>query len=242
MTCLVLLLLILGGVIVVLMIGPKNRSARSRPGREVVHYGRPQQVVVARPKKKKKRSPARQEPAPGGGTLYTEAQVRAILEKALGAVWEAEQKSVRAQVKEQERKVAARLKQHQRETDFAELRGLHEKSRRTADLAFTMLGDARGAENTVSENIRGVHRAIQADQARGGSNVATMRHALDALHVDRDVLRTHRERYEQDVQRLNKETARLRDAIGANCGVPGRRWHEALMERTRRRRAERERD
>ncbi|MFI5844853.1 hypothetical protein ACIA8K_34650 [Catenuloplanes sp. NPDC051500] len=241
MTCLVFAFLVLGGVILVLIARPRNRPTHHRPGREVVHYGRQQQVVVTRPKKRKKPQ-VRQEPASGGGTLYTEAQVRAILEKALGAVWEAEQKSVRAQVKEQERRVAARLRQHQRESDFAELRGLHEKSRQTADLAFTMLGDARGAENTVSENIRNVHRAIKADQARGGSHVAAMRHTLDALHVDRDVLRTHRERYEQDVQRLNKETARLRDAIGANCGAPGRRWHEALMERTRRRKAERQRD
>lgn len=238
MTTLVLLLLVLAGAGAMWFFRSNNRPPQQRPGREVVHYGRSQQVVVARSKKSRKPA-VRQQPAHGGKTLYTEAQVRAILEKALGAVWEAEQNRVRAQVKEQERRVAARLKQHQRELDFAELRGLHEKSRQTADLAYTMLGDARGAENKVSENIRGVHRAIEADQARGGRNVATMRHALDALHVDRDVLRTHRERYEQDVQRLNRETARLRDAIGANCGAQGRKWHQALMERTRRRREER---
>jgi hypothetical protein len=238
MTTLCLLFLIVVGVIVVLLIRPNLRPPQPGPGREVVHYGQRQQVVPARPKKKKKPGSG-QQPAQGGQTLYTEAQVRAILEKALGTAWEAEQKRVRAEVREQERKVAARLKQHQRELDFAELRGLHEKSRQTADLAYAMLGDARGAENKVGENIRGVHRAIEADQARGGYNVATMRHALDALHVDRDVLRNHCERYEQDVRRLNKETARLRDAIGANCGAQGRKWHQALMERTRRRREER---
>ncbi|GAB2587980.1 hypothetical protein Aab01nite_49380 [Paractinoplanes abujensis] len=226
MTVLCLLLVVCVGVIVVL-VTRSGTTKRPRSGRQVVHYAQP-----ARPARRRKKKPA---PAPGGGqTLYTEAQVRAILEKALGAVWEAEQKRVHAQVKDQERKVAARLRQQQRELDFAELRGLHEKSRQTADLAYTMLGDARSAENKVRENIR----AIEAATPRGGGNAGT-RHALEALRVDRDVLRVHRERYEQDVQRLNRETARLRDAIGANCGTPGRKWHSALMERTRRRKEQR---
>ncbi|MFI1994406.1 hypothetical protein [Actinoplanes sp. NPDC020271] len=220
------LLLVIGIGVIVALVVQSGAKERPRSGRQVVHYTQP-----APPRKKKKK----QHPPGGGQTLYTEAQVRAILEKALGAVWEAEQKRVHAQVKEQERKVAARLRQHQRELDFAELRGLHEKSRQTADLAYTMLGDARGAEKKVRENIR----AIEAATHRGGGNAGAARHALEALRVDRDVLRTHRERYEQDVQRLNRETARLRDAIGANCGAPGRNWHAALMERTRRRKEER---
>jgi hypothetical protein len=56
---------------------------------------------------------------------------------------------------------------------------------------------------------------------------------LEALHLDRDVIRTYRDRYEKDLTRLNQETGRLRDAIGARCGAEGRRWHQALMERAR---------
>jgi hypothetical protein len=222
-------------VVCALVFSVINRGNRqsSRSGRQVVH--RPTRPAVRqRPSRPPvhKRPPRRQQSS-NRATGLSEAQVMAVLERALGAVWQAEQERLRGQVREQERKVAARLRQGQRDLDFAELRGLHEKSRQTADLAYASLDGARATENAISENIRNTHRAIDAEQARGGHGVAAMRQALDALHVDRDVIRAYRDRYEQDLQRLNRETGRLRDAIGANCGAQGRRWHQALMERTR---------
>lgn len=200
---------------------------------------RPQAPVVhsppSRPKAKKKRKPAParpQQPANRASGL-SEAQVRAVLKRALDATWLAEQDRLRAQVLEQERKIAARLRHNQRELDFAEMRTLHRKSQQTADLAYASLGSARSTENAISENIRNTHRAIEAEQSRGGRGVPAMRQALEALHLDRDVIRTYRDRYEKDLTRLNQETGRLRDAIGAQCGAEGRRWHQALMERTR---------
>jgi hypothetical protein len=206
-----------------------NSRPRSRPGH----------ITPARKKSKSRSRSGRQQhrqSSPNRAAGLSEAQVRAVLERALGAVWEAEQQRIRAQVREQERRVAARLRQGQRELDFAELRALHEKSRQTADLAYGSLDAARAAEQQISDNIRNTHKAIEAGQSRGGRNVAAMRGTLDALHLDRDVIRAHRDRYLQDVQRLNQETGRLRDSIGKNCGAPGRRWYDALMKRTQARR------
>jgi len=227
-----LLTLVLIGAIVGSLLN-RHRRGSSRPP------AKPQRAVV---RSKPSRPPAsrppasRPQPAPNRAAGLSKAQTRAILERALGAVWEAEQERLRAQVLEQERKIAARLRQGQRDLDFVELRSLHEKSRQTADLAYASLDGARATEKTISENIRNTHRAIEAEQARGGRGTPAMRQTLDALHVDRDVIQAHRERYEQDVHRLNRETGRLRDSIGANCGAPGRRWHQALMERTKARR------
>lgn len=224
-----LMTLIFIGAIVASLVG-RRRSGPSRPP------AKPQRAVV-RSKPSRPPSPrppaSRPQPAPNRAAGLSEAQTRAILKRALGAVWEAEQERLRAQVLEQERKIAARLRQGQRDLDFVELRSLHEKSRQTADLAYASLDGARATEQTISENIRNTHRAIESEQSRGGRGIPAMRQTLDALHVDRDVVRTHRERYEQDVQRLNRETGRLRDSIGANCGAQGRRWHQALLERTK---------
>jgi hypothetical protein len=219
------LALIVTGVLASLLAGRRQGSSRERPRQHTT-------VVVHKPQAPRPK-PARQKQPANRATGLSEAQVRAILKRALGATWEAEQQRFRAQVLEQERKIAARLRQAQRSLDFAELRSLHEQSRQTADLAYTSLGSARSTEQTISENIRDTHRAIDAEQSRGGHRVSALRQALDALHTDRDVIRAHRDRYEQDVQRLNRETARLRDSIGANCGAQGKRWHQALTERTR---------
>ena len=66
-----------------------------------------------------------------------------------------------------------------------------------------------------------------------------MKQALDALSIDRDVVRTYRDNLHQELQRLNNETARLRDAIGANYGSQGHQWHQALVERSKARRGRR---
>ncbi|MEU4623525.1 hypothetical protein AB0G04_26570 [Actinoplanes sp. NPDC023801] len=232
-----LLTLLLAGIILVSVLNRGSRSSsrsRTRPGRQIVQH-RPARSRPARSRPARKNTSGRpdRQSSPNRAAGLSEAQVRAILERALGAVWEADQQRIRAQVREQERRVAARLRQGQRELDFAELRALHEKSRQTADLAYASLDAARATEQAISENIRKTRQAIEAAQSRGGRNVTAMRGALEALYLDRDVIRAHRDRYIQDVQRLNQETGNLRDSIGANCGAPGRRWHDALMKRTK---------
>jgi len=220
-----LTLIVVVGVLASLFARKKQPPARPRPP---VAPSRP-----PRPKAKKKPKPKQPQQPVNRAAGMTDAQVRAILKRALDATWLAEQDRLRAQVLEQERQIAARLRQGQRALDFAEMRTLHRKSQQTADLAYASLGGARSTENAISENIRSTHRAIEAEQSRGGRGVPAMRKALEALHLDRDVIRTYRDRYEKDLTRLNQETGRLRDAIGAHCGAEGRRWHQALMERTR---------
>jgi len=219
-----LLTLILVGAIVASLLGRRRRGPSGPPTK-------PERAVV---RSKPSRPPApRPQPAPNRAAGLSEAQARAILKRALGAVWEADQQRLRAQVLEQERKIAARLRRGQRDLDFVELCSLHEKSWQTANMAKASLDGARATEKAISENIRNTHRAMDAEQTRGGRGIPAMRQALDALHLDRDVIQTHRDRYEQDLHRLNHETGRLRDSIGANCGAQGRRWHQALMERKR---------
>jgi len=238
MSCLTLLLLIAIGVAVAAWLKRGNNqppSGTTRPRGRIVVRNQPHRPAAKRRTKPARKSAPPPGSAPNRAAGLTTAQTQAVLRRALGAVREAEQQRLRAQVLEQERKIAARLRQGQRALDFAELRALHEKAWQTANLAKASLDGARSTEHAISETIRATHRAIETEQARGGRGVATMRQTLDALHVDRDVVRVYRDRYKQDLDRLNMETGRLRDSIGANCGEQGRRWHRALMERKARR-------
>jgi hypothetical protein len=236
MICTLLTLLVIGVAVYAVLDrdrqGPARPRVRSRPSAQVVPH-RPARPP-ARPRKKSK--PVRPKPVRNHAAGLTEAQARAIIEKALGAVWEADQERLRAQVRAQERKVAARLAKSQQALDYAELRALHQKSRQTADLAYESLGSARAMERDIGGSIRDAQRAVDAARARNGRDSAALGQALESLLVNRDVIRMYRERYEQDVQQLNQETARLRDAIGANCGAEGRRWCQGVKERAQARR------
>ncbi|GIE86057.1 hypothetical protein SAMN06264365_104392 [Actinoplanes regularis] len=174
------------------------------------------------------------------GPGLTEALARSVLARMFGAVRVAELERLHVQVLEQEQRVAERLRRPGRPLDFAELRALHERSWQTAELAKASLDGARSTEQTIGEAIRTTHRAIETEQAGGGRGVSAMRQTLEALHVDRDVVRTYRDRYRQDLSRLIVETGRLRDFIGANCGPEGRRWHQTLLARTRAHQGERQ--
>lgn len=236
MICTLVTLLVIGVALYAVL--DRDRRGPTRPR---VRSGQSSQVIQHRPARpparpRKKSKPIRPRQARDHAAGLTEAQARAIIEKALGAVWEANQERLRAQVREQERKVTARLAKSQQALDYAELRALHQKSRQTADLAYESLGSARAMERDIGGNIRDAKRAVDAARSRGGRNVAALEQALDSLYVNRDVIRMYRERYEQDVHQLNQETARLRDAIGANCGAEGRRWCQGVKDRAKARR------
>jgi hypothetical protein len=164
------------------------------------------------------------------------ARARVVFQQHIGSAREAEQERLRQQVLEQERRIAARLSQAQREYDFEELKALHRRSRETADLAYTAMKSAFATTKELSAAISRTHRAIDADRPRGGRQVPGLRRTLDVLHEDKNLVHTYCQRYKEDVERLNARTGKLRDAIAVNCGAPGRAWYQALMARTAARR------
>jgi len=218
------LMIVLGLAMILSPLIARNR-ARNRPSNR--RRSRPSQAV---------RRPSAPSPPKQRAAKPDHAQTRAILQRRLGAQWEAEQQRIRNRVLEQERKIAARLRQAQQQRDFEELTGLHGQSRQTADLAYVTMDSARNTEQSIADSIRDTHRHIDADRGRGGRQIPTLRGVLDGLHLDKAAIQEHRERYLQDVQRLNRATGELRDAIGANCGDKGRKWYQALMARTAARR------
>ncbi|GAA3294269.1 hypothetical protein Dvina_50455 [Dactylosporangium vinaceum] len=219
--------IIFGPILARNQIRQKSRPRKRRPRNRQAPPARPIQPPHV---------PQQQPVRPAKPAKPNQAQTRAILQRRLGVQWEAEQQRLRARVLEQERKIAARMRQAQQQRDFEELTGLHSQSRQAADLAYATMDSARNTEQAISDSIRDTHRHIDADRARGGRQVPTLRAVLDGLHLDRAAIQAHRERYLQDVQRLNRATGELRDAINANCGEKGRRWYQALMARTAARR------
>jgi hypothetical protein len=200
--------------------------------------GKPPPPPAARPAP---RPPAQRPSTPvrashSTATDHQIARARVVFQQRIGAAREAEQERIRQRVLDQERRIAERLSRAQREYDFEELRSLHRSSRETADLAYTVMKSAFATKKELSAAISRTHRAIEADRARGGRQIPTLRRTLDVLHDDRKVLQTYCQRYEADLDRLNKRTGGLRDAIAANCGSKGRAWYQALMARTAARR------
>lgn len=165
--------------------------------------------------------------------IVSEAKVQEVLRRRVGQEWEREQAKVRAHVLQKEQEIAARLRSVQNEYHFEQLKNLHHQSRQTADHAYRLQGDARRSANALREAIRSTHRAIEADRiSTRGLSVPALRHALDDLHADKQTIEGYCLRYKEDLDRLNIQTGYLRDSIGKNCGEPGRRWYEALMQRT----------
>lgn len=183
--------------------------------------------------------PARNPPAIAADQQI--ARARVVFQQRIGSAREAEQERIRQQVLSQERRIAERLGQVQREYDFEELRSLHRRSRETADLAYTAMKSAFATAKELSAAISQTHRAIDADRPRGARQVPALRRTLDVLHQDKNVLNTYCQRYKADLDRLNERTGNLRDAIAANCGPKGRAWYQALMARTAARREDRSR-
>ena len=171
-------------------------------------------------------------PVPG----RTPAQVRAVLQRQLGQAYADEQERVRLHVLEQERKVAARLARAQRLLDFEELKALHTESRQTADHAYRLMDQARNAENQIWSSIKQTYQTRDASGARGVYR-AQYTQTANSLHQDKDMVHNYFVQYKADVDRLNQNTARLRDSIYLNCGEKGRQWRQALMARTAARRA-----
>jgi len=76
--------------------------------------------------------------------VITQDEIREVLRRRMGAEWERQQQRVRAHVLEQERKLAAQLKNAQQTRSFEELKNLHRASRQSADQAYAMLDEVRG--------------------------------------------------------------------------------------------------
>jgi hypothetical protein len=165
----------------------------------------------------------------------TPQRVRALLQQQLGQAFVEEQERVRLRVLEQERKVAARLARAQSLRDFEELKALHAESRQAADHAYRLMDQARTAENQLWSSIKQTYRARDGSGTRGAYR-AQYTQTANSLHRDKDMVHDYVVQYRADVDRLNKNTGRLRDSINANCGPKGREWYRALMARTAARR------
>lgn len=160
----------------------------------------------------------------------TPTQVRAVLQRQLGQAYADEQERVRRHVLQQEQKVAARLARAQRLLDFQELKALHAESRQTADHAYRLMDQARDVENHLWSSIKQTYQSRDASGAQGAYR-AQYTQTANALHQDKDMVHNYFVQYKADVDRLNQQTARLRDSINMNCGESGKEWYRALMAR-----------
>lgn len=224
----VVVIIILVVIIVVKMVQASSRSANQNQYHQPSTYTPP---TPPPPRPPSLRVPTPAPTSPG----RTPAQVRTFLQQQLGQAYADEQERVRLQVLRQEQKVVARLARAQRIYDFEELKALHNESRQTADHAHRLMKQAEQAENDLWSRIKQTYQARDAAGARGAPRYQYTQTA-NALHQSKDLVRGYLVQYRTDLDRLNKNTARLRDSIRDNCGEPGRGWYRALMARTAARR------
>jgi chromosome segregation ATPase len=157
----------------------------------------------------------------------------------MGAEWERQQQRVRAHVLEQEKRLAAQLKNAERTRSFEELKNLHRASRQRADQAYEMLDEARGQVGVLSTEIRRTHETMDLQRARGESDTRHLRAALNQFHQDRAAISQMCGEWRSEVERLNQQTGKLRDRIKNHCGRPGQDWYDELMARKAQRQATR---
>jgi hypothetical protein len=162
--------------------------------------------------------------------------IQSALQRQLGAAWLAQERETRAQVLAQEKKIIDRLRYAKSVANFEELKGLHRQSYQTANYAKRVKDQAEASERSLGASLRSVKQALRQEQQRGGYNVETFKRSVDAANQDWVLISQFANEYRADLDRLNKATGTLRDNIRDNCGLPGRQWYDALMQRTHDRR------
>lgn len=129
---------------------------------------------------------------------------------------------------------------------FATLKQLHHESRLMGDSWHERLALARKTRKVFWSNINGLkaerrHHAKNRNQSKGSKRAYHARFgqqltsSLDALYelladLDRQI-----NLMSANLTSYNRQTAMLRDYIGANCGEPGRKWRAGILRRAEQR-------
>lgn len=158
--------------------------------------------------------------------------------------WHREYEQLEREVIRYEKQIASRVQQAQRTVDFHQLTQLHFESMKTADHAYRLLSDARTALNAIGIAIRDAGREknrLIAEKRKTWNplkksqleqEISALIELRNHLFPDKDALKAQRNRFHNQVKRLNAQTHALKIAIRDRCGPQGRDWYNRLERRT----------
>ncbi len=162
--------------------------------------------------------------------------------------WHNEYAQLEREMDHYEQQIRERVAQAQWTVDFTLLTQLHHESMRAADHAHRLLSDARVALDAIGAAIHdaGTEKDRLIAEKRRTLNpfkssqmeqeIAALIELRGQLFPDKDALKGQRDRFYEQVKRLNAQTHQLKTAICDRCGPQGRDWHARLEARSERRR------
>jgi CspA family cold shock protein len=160
--------------------------------------------------------------------------------------WRNEYQQLEREVVRYEQQIAQKVREAQYTVDFHQLTQLHYESMKTADHAYRLLSDARVALDAIGVAIRDAGREknrLIAEKRRTFSpfkksqleqEISALIELRRQLFPDKDQLKAQRNRFHEQVKRLNAQTHALKNAIRDRCGPQGQDWYRRSEERTRR--------
>jgi len=167
--------------------------------------------------------------------------------------WETSYRQVEQEVLKYQRLLDQELRAVQHIYDFKKLTELHYASFQVANSTHDLFNDAWKTLDAMGRAIVNAakQRKILEQRKRNAwpwersqyeREIQSLHKLRDEILIpDKDRVKADRNRLLSEVQRLNKQTAMLRDMIRDRCGSQGVDWYNSRMERTRIRQLNRER-
>lgn len=162
--------------------------------------------------------------------------------------WEKQRDRVVRTVEEHRQNIEQNLSRAQASYDFKVLTDLHFSSARVADSAYGLLRDANASLDVMGRMLKDAKSKrdelrLQLDTAKGREHRRALLEEIKLLNElranvfpDKDSIKGQRDALLTEVQRLNAQTRRLKEAIRDRCGSRGRDWYVRLEARTQARR------
>jgi len=163
--------------------------------------------------------------------------------------WQRDRARVERTVEEHRQNIERRLDEAQSSYDFHVLTDLHHSSFRVGDEAYRILKDARASLEVmgrmlVDAKARRAEFEVALRPERDLERRRKLLAEIDMLNElraqvfpDKDEVKAQRDQLFAEVQRLNEQTRRLKEAIRDRCGSRGREWFAKLEERKAARRS-----
>ncbi len=164
-------------------------------------------------------------------------------EKKARERWQSKREEVEKTVECHRKNIEEHIASAQQSYDFYVLVDIHYSSHKIADSAYELLKDARRSITTIKNILNNVtlkknELKLSIDVSKPDNKKAilaeirSLNEFKSTIIGDLSTLKTQRDNFLAEVQRLNAQTAILKLAIRDRCGEKGRDWFDRLEYRS----------
>ncbi len=162
--------------------------------------------------------------------------------------WENKREEVERSLEEHQRNIESHIQQAQNSYDFHFLVDLHYSSSQVANAAYHLLNDAKSSFSGMSKMLKKSKEQrsflqTELEEAERNQSRKAIYETIEQLKMvnelrksvfnDRDKVKEQKVNFLAEVQRLNRQTKKLKEFIRDRCGDGGREWYNRLEARRR---------